>query len=104
MPKYEKFTNSLKLNGFIMNPYYPCVWKKKIEGKQCTMCFHVDNCKISHESSRVINNIIAWLCKDYESIFEDGSREMKVNLRFLHQAPSENYHGRVSQGNHRGMG
>jgi len=25
---YEKFTKSLKLNGFVMNPYDPCVWTR----------------------------------------------------------------------------
>ena len=31
---YEKFTNSLQSNGFIMNPYDSCVWNKVIKGKQ----------------------------------------------------------------------
>ena len=82
---YEKFTNSLKSNGFKMNPYDPCVWNKDIKGKQCTICFHVDDCKISHVSSKVIDDTIAWLCRDYESIFEDGIGEMKVNQGKVHK-------------------
>ena len=31
-----------------MNPYDPCVWNKDINGKQSTIVFHVDDCKISH--------------------------------------------------------
>ena len=50
-----------------MNPYDAGVWNKKINGKQCTIRFHVDDCKIS------------WLRKDYESIFKDGSGKMKVS-------------------------
>jgi hypothetical protein len=68
---YQKFTRTLKNENFIMNPYDLCVWNKMIEGKQCTICFHVDNCKISHKSKTVVDNVIKWLRKDYESIFED---------------------------------
>ena len=29
---YQKFTTSLKENGYTMNPYDPCVWNKTIDG------------------------------------------------------------------------
>ena len=82
---YRKFTRSLKRKGYTMNPYDPCVWNKTIDGKQCTICFHVDDCKISHVSDTVIDETIDWLRKDYESIFEDGSGEMKVNRGKVHK-------------------
>ncbi len=44
-----------------------------------TICFHVDDCKISHVSTKVVDETIAWLRSKYESIFEDGSEEMKVS-------------------------
>jgi len=34
---------------------------------------------------KVIDDIIAWLRKDYKSILEDGSREMKVNQGKVHK-------------------
>lgn len=68
-----------------MNPYDACIWNKTIDGKQCTICFHVDNCKISHTSEKVIEETIAWLRKDYESIFEDGSGKMKVSQGKVHK-------------------
>ena len=74
---YEKFTTTLRDDGFLINPYNPCVWNKKINGKQCTICFHVDDCKISHVSKKVVDKIIEWLRENYESIFEDGSGKMK---------------------------
>jgi hypothetical protein len=64
---YEKFTNSLKKEGFKMNPYDACVWNKRIKGKQCTVCFHVDDCKISHVSKKVVN-------EKYRMV-EEGLRE-----------------------------
>ena len=82
---YEKFTTTLSEDGFIMNPYDPCVWNKNINSKQCTICFHVDDYKISHISKKIVNNIIEWLWKNYESIFEDGSGKMKVSCGKVHK-------------------
>ena len=82
---YEKFTSSLKSEGYEMNPYDPCVWNKTINDKQCTILFHVDDCKISHVESKVLDDTIAWLRRDYESIFEDGSGEMKVHRGLVHK-------------------
>ena len=82
---YEKFTKSLKDHGYKVNPYDACVWNKSIGGKQCTICFHVDNCKISHVLEKVVDDMIEWLRKQYESIFEDGSGKMKVNKGKIHK-------------------
>ena len=82
---YKKFTKSLASEGFKMNPYDPCVWNKLIDGNQCTICFHVDDCKISHVSGKTIDNIIDWLRRDYESIFEDGSGAMTVHRGKIHK-------------------
>ena len=76
---YQKFTNSLTEKGFVMNPYDACMWNKQINRKQCTICFHVDDCKISHSSKEVVGELIEWLRRDYESVFEDGSGKIKVN-------------------------
>jgi hypothetical protein len=48
---YRKFTKSLTSVGFII-PYDPCVANKIVDGTQMTICFHVDDCKLSHRSSR----------------------------------------------------
>ncbi len=70
---YRKFSSSLKNRGFTVNPYDPCVWNRVIVGKQMTICFHVDNCKISHLDPKVVDYTIAWLRDEYESVFTDGS-------------------------------
>ena len=75
---YKKLVTSLKGNGFELNPYDPCVANKMVEDKVLTICFHVDDCKISHESTPVVDNTISWLKEDYEVLFEDGSGAMKV--------------------------
>jgi hypothetical protein len=68
-----------------MNPYDHCVWNKIVKKKQITICFHVDDCKVSHESARVVDNAIKWLRRDYESIFEDGSGAMVVHRGKVHK-------------------
>jgi Reverse transcriptase (RNA-dependent DNA polymerase) len=82
---YRKFTKSLTGIGFELNPYDPCVANKMIEGKQMTICFHVDDCKLSHRDSKVLDRMILWLRQEYESIFEDGSGEMKVSRGKVHK-------------------
>ncbi len=58
---YKKFVKSLTNKGFKLNPYDGCVANKIIKGKQMTICFHVDDCKISHVSTKVVDETIAWL-------------------------------------------
>jgi hypothetical protein len=49
--------------GFVINPYHWCVANKTIDGKQCTIIWHVDDLKLSHVSPEVATNIIK-LIKD----------------------------------------
>jgi hypothetical protein len=58
---YWKFTKSLSVRGFVMNPYDPCVWNKDVNGKQLTICFHVDDCKTLHVDYKVLDQTINWL-------------------------------------------
>ena len=55
---YNLFTTTLKDMGFELNPYDLCVANKIINGKQCTICWYVDDLKISHLSRYVVANII----------------------------------------------
>jgi hypothetical protein len=82
---YRNFTKSLTSVGFEINPYDPCVVNKIVDGTQMTICFHVDDRKFSHHSSRANDNMIDWLCQEYESIFEDGSGEMTVSRGRVHK-------------------
>jgi hypothetical protein len=49
-----------------------------------TICFHLDDCKLSHKSPKVNDRMIKWLKREYESIFEDGSGEMSVSCGKAH--------------------
>jgi len=82
---YRKFCKSLTDKGFIFNPYDPCVANKMIGGKQMTITFHVDDCKLSHESPKAMDKMIKWLKQEYESIFEDGSGKMTISRGKVHK-------------------
>ena len=54
---YKNFVTSLKKEEFVLNPYDVCV-AKTFDGKVLTVRFHVDDNKISHESSKVVDATI----------------------------------------------
>ena len=55
---YNLFTSTLEKMGFVLNPYDLCVANKTINGKQCTICWYVDDLKISHQQRSVVSDII----------------------------------------------
>ncbi len=55
---YKKFVKSLKSKQFKLNPYDPCVANKQVDGEQLTVCFHVDDCKTSRISPKVVSDTI----------------------------------------------
>jgi hypothetical protein len=95
---YKKFVKSLMKQGYKINPYDGWVANKMVKGKQITICFHVNDCKISHESRKVIVDTIDWLQAEYESIYEDGSGAMKVHCGKVHK-----YLGMLLDFSHKGQ-
>eukprot|EP00957_Ditylum_brightwellii_P032353 2450847-Ditylum_brightwellii.AAC.1 len=55
---YNKLVRNSKLLGFMVNPYNPCVANKKIKGKQMTICWQINDLKISHENSREVTKML----------------------------------------------
>jgi hypothetical protein len=45
---WKDLTETLTNMGFVVNPYNWCVANKLINGKQCTIVWHVDDLKVSH--------------------------------------------------------
>ena len=62
---YNKLVGDLQDMGFTVNPYDPCVANKMVRGKQMTICWHVDNLKISHIDSRDVMKMLDILQKKY---------------------------------------
>ena len=55
---YDTFKGCLEDMGFKVNKYDPCVANKTINGKQCTICWYVDDTKISHVDAEVVSMVI----------------------------------------------
>jgi hypothetical protein len=58
---WKLLTYKLVAMGSEINPYDWCVANKTINGKQCTILWHVDNLKISHVDPTVVTDIIEQL-------------------------------------------
>ena len=43
---------------FKLNKCDPCVANKDVDGKQCTVCWYVDDNKISHVDPKVLDSVI----------------------------------------------
>jgi hypothetical protein len=52
----------------VINPYDLCVANKKIVGEHMTICFHVDDCKLSHRKTKAMDNMIEYIRQEYESV------------------------------------
>jgi len=51
---WKLLSETLQEWGFVLNPYDKCEVNKNIEGKQCTIIWHVDDLKISHANKDVV--------------------------------------------------
>ena len=62
---YRKLVGDLESNGFTLNPYDPCVANKIINGSQMTVCWHVDDLKVSHIDQTEVTKFGRWLSTTY---------------------------------------
>ena len=62
---YKQFRKDLESIGFVFNPYDPCVANRIVEGKQQTVCFHVDDLKSTHVDPKVNDRFYAWCNEQY---------------------------------------
>ena len=51
---YKRPRKDLENMGFEVNPYDPCVASMMVNEAQCTVCWHVDDLKVSHVNEAVI--------------------------------------------------
>ena len=77
---YCKFCKTLKLDELSMNPYDSCAANRLVNALQQYIISLVGDCKLSHKDPKLNDSLIYLLCKKYQSIFEDGSSRMQVNL------------------------
>ncbi len=64
---YRKLVADLTSLGYVINPYDPCVVNKMINGKQMTICWHVDDLIIGHFESSDVTTFLTWLASRYDT-------------------------------------
>ena len=65
---YNKLRAFLESIGFVVNDYDECTFNKMIDGKQCTIQFHVDDLKMSHVTQSVLDGVIDLLNGEFGTI------------------------------------
>jgi len=65
---WEKLSGTLKEWGYVANPYDSCTMNKMIDGKQCTILWHVDDRKISHVNPNVVTSILNQLDGEFGGV------------------------------------
>lgn len=83
---WKLLSSKLQEWGFKINPYDRCVANKMINGKQCTVLWHVDDLKISHEDENVVSEIINLINDEFthNSNQRKSTRVSGHDVGFLH--------------------
>ena len=71
--------SSLKEWGFEVNPYNWCVTNIRVDGKQMTLVWHVDNLKIPHVNEDAVDALISHINEWY---IEEA--EITIHQKKLH--------------------
>ena len=82
---YELLSTTLKDMGFVFNPYDECVANKMVNGKQCTITWHVDDNKISHVDSKVMSQVIKDIKKKFGEMTVTRGKEhvfLRMDITF----------------------
>jgi hypothetical protein len=64
---FGKLTVQLKEWGFTINPFDSCTATKMVNRKQLTVVWHVDDFKISHMETKVVDTFIVQYQKSLET-------------------------------------
>ena len=67
---YHKLTKALLSYGFELNPYDPSVANKLVNSEQLTICWHVDDLKLSHINPKVNNKFLQWIKDTFGQLSE----------------------------------
>jgi hypothetical protein len=94
---YKKLVAELETKGFKLNPYDPCVANRTVDGNQMTVCWHVDDLKVSHVDPEIVTEFGEWLnvtfgvtiaehrgkVHDYLGMIFDFSKKGKVSVNMI---------------------
>jgi hypothetical protein len=80
---YKKLVANLESIGFKLNPYDPCVANTEVNGTQMTVCWHIDDLKVTYKDLRE------------NTRFEDWCSETYGVMVVAHQGVVHNYLGMI---------
>ena len=87
---YNSLAVDLEAYGFIINPYEPCVANKTIGGKQLTVCWYVEDLKISCVDTNEVTKMIQWLESEYGEMHGSrGKRHDYLGMWLNYSIPGE---------------
>jgi len=82
---YELYSSTLQNMGFELNPCDMCVANAIIDGKQCTICWYVDDNKISHVNPKVVDDVIEQIEKKFGKMSQTRGEDhdfLGMNITF----------------------
>jgi hypothetical protein len=65
---HDHLSGSLIEMGFVRNPLDKCVFNKVIDGKQCTICLHVDDLLVTCELEEILESVFSQLRERYKDV------------------------------------
>jgi hypothetical protein len=77
---YDRLRAFLESIKFKVNDYDECTFNKMINGKQCTIQFHVDDLKVSHVKHSVLDDIIDQLNAEFGTM-----KKLAASYRKIHK-------------------
>ena len=90
---YKKLVSDLQGYGFELNPYDPCVANKMVNGHQMTVCWHVDDLKVSHKDPKEIDSFLKWATETYGKIGEvkctRGKKHVCLGMTLDYSVPGQ---------------
>ena len=65
---HDHLSGALIEMGFARNPLDKCVFNKVIDGKQCTICLHVDDLLVTCELEEILESVFGQLRERYKDV------------------------------------
>ena len=80
---YKLFAATLLELGFTINEYDACVANKMVRGNQLTICWYVDDLKVSHIEPEVVTNMIRTIEEKFGSMTVNrGNQQTYLGMNF----------------------
>ena len=87
---YKSLSSALMEFGFIVNPYDKCVFNKTIDGKQTTICIHVDDLFITSQNRECVDALFVYLQNKFGDLtFHNGPVFDFLGINFDFDTPGK---------------